>query len=90
MTIAHFYNIHLSQKSKDACFCHVFAPTYVEFYIFVSKQQLDDAIGLLDDYKTGKVPEGTTDDQLWKAQKIKQVLYLLHPLILHNIIQYIH
>lgn len=45
--------------------------------LFTSQQQFDDAIGLLDDYKTGKVPDGTTDVQLWKAQKIKQAI--IHP-----------
>ena len=28
---------------------------------------------LLEDFRNGTLPPGTTDEQLWKAQKIKQV-----------------
>ena len=28
---------------------------------------------LLEDFRQGALPPGTTDEQLWKAQKIKQV-----------------
>ncbi|XP_072026772.1 sideroflexin-5-like [Amphiura filiformis] len=45
--------------------------------LFTSKQQLEDAIKLLDDYKNGTVPEGTTDEELWVEQKRKQAI--IHP-----------
>lgn len=37
------------------------------------QERLEECVKLLDDYKAGTLPEGTTDQQLWEAQKIKQV-----------------
>ncbi|KAJ8019271.1 Sideroflexin-5 [Holothuria leucospilota] len=42
--------------------------------LFTTKERLEECVKLLDDYKEGTLPEGTTDKQLWEAQKIKQVL----------------
>ncbi|EDV20015.1 uncharacterized protein TRIADDRAFT_32552 [Trichoplax adhaerens] len=45
--------------------------------LFVSEKQLQDSIKLLNEYKIGKLPDGVTNEQLWKAQKIKQAI--IHP-----------
>ncbi|GFR82787.1 sideroflexin [Elysia marginata] len=45
--------------------------------LLTTSQQLENAIGLLDKYKSGNVPGGTTYKQLWEAQKIKQAI--IHP-----------
>ncbi|CAL1530195.1 unnamed protein product [Lymnaea stagnalis] len=45
--------------------------------LFTTSSQLSDAIKLLDDYKNGKLPPGVSDEQLWRAQKIKQAI--IHP-----------
>ncbi|BFY97893.1 hypothetical protein BsWGS_00933 [Bradybaena similaris] len=45
--------------------------------LLTSSKQLDDAVKLLADYKNGTLPPGVTDEQLWKAQKIKQAI--IHP-----------
>uniref|UniRef100_A0A8C6NI40 Sidoreflexin n=1 Tax=Nothobranchius furzeri TaxID=105023 RepID=A0A8C6NI40_NOTFU len=45
--------------------------------LFVSQEKLQECIKLLDDYKHGTLPPGTTDQQLWEAQKIKQAI--IHP-----------
>jgi len=45
--------------------------------LFTSSKSLDKACKLLDDYKEGKLPSGVTDEQLWRAQKIKQAI--IHP-----------
>uniref|UniRef100_A0AAY4DGI9 Sidoreflexin n=1 Tax=Denticeps clupeoides TaxID=299321 RepID=A0AAY4DGI9_9TELE len=41
--------------------------------LFVSQSRLNASVKLLDDYKSGNLPPGVTDFQLWEAQKIKQV-----------------
>ncbi|RUS76439.1 hypothetical protein EGW08_015808 [Elysia chlorotica] len=45
--------------------------------LLTTSKQLEDAIRLLDKYKQGNVPDGTTDKQLWESQKIKQAI--IHP-----------
>ncbi|XP_045188948.1 sideroflexin-5-like isoform X2 [Mercenaria mercenaria] len=45
--------------------------------LFTSKAQLKECVTLLDDFKNERVPEGTTDKQLWEAQKVKQSI--IHP-----------
>lgn len=45
--------------------------------LLTSSKQLEDAIILLDKYKSGNVPDGVTNKQLWEAQKIKQAI--IHP-----------
>uniref|UniRef100_A0A0B7A4M3 Sidoreflexin n=1 Tax=Arion vulgaris TaxID=1028688 RepID=A0A0B7A4M3_9EUPU len=45
--------------------------------LLTSSKDLESAIKLLDDYKNGSLPAGVTDQQLWKAQKIKQAI--IHP-----------
>ncbi|ESO03542.1 hypothetical protein HELRODRAFT_99850 [Helobdella robusta] len=45
--------------------------------LFVSKKRLQESIDLLELYKGGKLPKGTTDKDLWEAQKIKQAI--IHP-----------
>ncbi|XP_059169123.1 sideroflexin-5-like [Physella acuta] len=45
--------------------------------LFTSSTELSNAVKLLEDYKKGQVPPGVTDEQLWKAQKIKQAI--IHP-----------
>ncbi|BFZ07169.1 hypothetical protein BsWGS_10208 [Bradybaena similaris] len=45
--------------------------------LLTSSKQLDDAVKLLADFKNGTLPPGVTDEQLWKAQKIKQAI--IHP-----------
>ncbi|XP_077992366.1 sideroflexin-5-like [Glandiceps talaboti] len=45
--------------------------------LFTSKATLEASVKLLDDYKKGTLPPGTTNKQLWQAQKIKQAI--LHP-----------
>ncbi|XP_061644442.1 sideroflexin-5b isoform X2 [Phyllopteryx taeniolatus] len=47
--------------------------------LFVSEKQLKESISLLDDFKHGTLPPGISNLQLWKAQKIKQVIGLLLP-----------
>ncbi|PWA18579.1 hypothetical protein CCH79_00005730 [Gambusia affinis] len=41
--------------------------------LFVSEKKLKECIKLLDDYKHNTLPPGVSADQLWEAQKIKQV-----------------
>jgi hypothetical protein len=41
----------------------------------LKKAQLNESIKLLDDYKNGKLGPNVTDQQLWDAQKIKQVIF---------------
>ncbi|XP_012935542.1 sideroflexin-5 [Aplysia californica] len=45
--------------------------------LLTSSKKLDSAVQLLNDYKNGSLPSGVTDEQLWKAQKIKQAI--IHP-----------
>ncbi|XP_077992315.1 sideroflexin-5-like isoform X1 [Glandiceps talaboti] len=45
--------------------------------LFTTSAQLESSIKLLDDYSKGTLPTGTTNKQLWKAQKIKQAI--IHP-----------
>jgi hypothetical protein len=45
--------------------------------LLTSERKLRESIKLLDDFKKGTLPEGTTDKQLWQAQKIKQAI--IHP-----------
>ncbi|XP_072177352.1 sideroflexin-5-like [Diadema setosum] len=45
--------------------------------LFVGKKQLSDAVGLLNAYKEGNLPDRVTNKQLWEAQKIKQAI--IHP-----------
>lgn len=45
--------------------------------LFTTKERLEECVKLLDEYKEGTLPEGTTDKQLWEAQKIKQAI--IHP-----------
>ncbi|XP_061690793.1 sideroflexin-5b isoform X1 [Syngnathoides biaculeatus] len=45
--------------------------------LFVSEKQLKESIRLLDDFKHGTLPQGISNLQLWKAQKIKQAI--IHP-----------
>ncbi|XP_028816406.1 sideroflexin-5b [Denticeps clupeoides] len=45
--------------------------------LFVSQSRLNASVKLLDDYKSGNLPPGVTDFQLWEAQKIKQAI--IHP-----------
>ena len=40
---------------------------------FPLQQELDNSVKLLEDFKNGTLPDGVTDEQLWKAQKRKQV-----------------
>ncbi|XP_062856080.1 sideroflexin-5b isoform X2 [Trichomycterus rosablanca] len=45
--------------------------------LFVSETHLKECIALLNDCKRGTLPPGTTDQQLWEAQKVKQAI--IHP-----------
>lgn len=45
--------------------------------LFVSEKRLQDSIDLLKRFKEGTLPPGVTNEQLWKAQKIKQAI--IHP-----------
>ncbi|XP_060784072.1 sideroflexin-5b [Neoarius graeffei] len=45
--------------------------------LFVSEAHLKQCVALLDDFKDGTLPPGTTDQQLWEAQKVKQAI--IHP-----------
>ncbi|KAL3863799.1 hypothetical protein ACJMK2_005532 [Sinanodonta woodiana] len=45
--------------------------------LFTTEHQLKDAIQLLDAFKSKQLPPGTTNEQLWNAQKIKQAI--IHP-----------
>lgn len=40
---------------------------------YSNKAKLNESIKLLDDFKAGKSAPNVTDQQLWEAQKIKQV-----------------
>ena len=40
---------------------------------YSNKAKLNESIKLLDDFKAGKSSPNVTDQQLWEAQKIKQV-----------------
>ena len=42
---------------------------------FGCQEQLEASIKLLEDFKSGNLPAGVTNKQLWEAQKIKQVKY---------------
>ncbi|KAK9398499.1 sideroflexin-5 [Crotalus adamanteus] len=41
------------------------------------KSRLKEAMQLLEDYKQGSLPPGTSNKELWRAQKIKQAI--IHP-----------
>ncbi|XP_033756892.1 sideroflexin-5-like [Pecten maximus] len=45
--------------------------------LFTSESKLNECKQLLDDYKNKQTPPGTTDEQLWRAQKVKQAI--IHP-----------
>lgn len=45
--------------------------------LFTTEKELQHAIQLLEDFKNGKLSKTTTDEHLWKAQKIKQAI--VHP-----------
>ena len=45
--------------------------------LFISSSELDSAVALLDAYKAGEVPAGTTDAELWDARRVKEAI--LHP-----------
>lgn len=45
--------------------------------LFTSERKLESSVQLLRDFEKGLVPSGTTNRQLWEAQKIKQSI--LHP-----------
>lgn len=45
--------------------------------LFVSEKRLQESIDLLNRFKQGTLPPGVTNEQLWKAQKIKQAI--IHP-----------
>ncbi|PNJ79386.1 SFXN5 isoform 4, partial [Pongo abelii] len=45
--------------------------------LFVTERRLREAVQLLEDYKHGTLRPGVTNEQLWSAQKIKQVTFLL-------------
>ncbi|XP_055087144.1 sideroflexin-5a isoform X2 [Periophthalmus magnuspinnatus] len=45
--------------------------------LFVSEKRLKESIDLLQRFKEGTLPPGVTNEQLWKAQKIKQAI--IHP-----------
>uniref|UniRef100_A0A8B9KE78 Sidoreflexin n=1 Tax=Astyanax mexicanus TaxID=7994 RepID=A0A8B9KE78_ASTMX len=45
--------------------------------LFVSEARLKECVALLDDFKHGTLPPGTTAEQLWEAQKVKQAI--IHP-----------
>ncbi|XP_071828039.1 sideroflexin-5-like [Apostichopus japonicus] len=45
--------------------------------LFTTKKQLEDAIKLLDDFKSGTRSENVSNKELWEAQKIKQAI--IHP-----------
>ncbi|KAK7904134.1 hypothetical protein WMY93_016741 [Mugilogobius chulae] len=45
--------------------------------LFVSEKRLQDSINLLQQFKEGNLPSSVTNEQLWKAQKIKQAI--IHP-----------
>ncbi|XP_053487047.1 sideroflexin-5-like isoform X2 [Ictalurus furcatus] len=45
--------------------------------LFVSEARLKQCVALLDDFKHGTLPPGTTDQQLWEAQKVRQAI--IHP-----------
>ncbi|XP_058523952.1 sideroflexin-5 isoform X2 [Ochotona princeps] len=47
--------------------------------LFVTERRLREAVQLLEDYKHGTLRPGVTNEQLWSAQKIKQVVGLLLP-----------
>uniref|UniRef100_A0AAR2LXH5 Sidoreflexin n=1 Tax=Pygocentrus nattereri TaxID=42514 RepID=A0AAR2LXH5_PYGNA len=45
--------------------------------LFISETRLKECVALLDHFKHGTLPPGTTDQQLWEAQKVKQAI--IHP-----------
>uniref|UniRef100_A0A4W4HD42 Sidoreflexin n=1 Tax=Electrophorus electricus TaxID=8005 RepID=A0A4W4HD42_ELEEL len=45
--------------------------------LFVSETRLKACVALLDHFKHGTLPPGTTDQELWEAQKVKQAI--IHP-----------
>ncbi|KAI4904151.1 hypothetical protein NFI96_013812, partial [Prochilodus magdalenae] len=45
--------------------------------LFVSETRLKECVELLDHFKHGTLPPGTTNQQLWEAQKVKQAI--IHP-----------
>lgn len=45
--------------------------------LFTSKTKLNHSLELLDQYKANHLPNGTTNKDLWEAQKIKQAI--IHP-----------
>ncbi|XP_070541583.1 sideroflexin-5-like [Ptychodera flava] len=45
--------------------------------LFTRQATLDEAVQLLENFKNGELQPGTTNKQLWQAQKIKQAI--LHP-----------
>jgi len=45
--------------------------------LFTSEKSLQHSISLLEQYKSGNLPEGVTNKELWEAQKIKQAI--IHP-----------
>ncbi|XP_077157475.1 sideroflexin-5 isoform X3 [Paroedura picta] len=45
--------------------------------LFVTERRLKEAVQLLEDFKHGTLPPGVTNQELWKAQKIKQAI--IHP-----------
>lgn len=45
--------------------------------LFVSEKRLQESIDLLNRFKQGTLPPGVTNEQLWRAQKIKQAI--IHP-----------
>ncbi|ESO85043.1 hypothetical protein LOTGIDRAFT_130996 [Lottia gigantea] len=45
--------------------------------LLTSEKKLKESCQLLNDYKKGQLPPGTRDEDLWKAQKIKQAI--IHP-----------
>ena len=47
------------------------------FTLLTSDKDLNHAVELLDAYKAGQLPEGTTDDELWEAKRLKSTI--LHP-----------
>ncbi|KAL3863798.1 hypothetical protein ACJMK2_005532 [Sinanodonta woodiana] len=68
----------------DQHFCSTFFGRWRHFLdvidprtLFTTEHQLKDAIQLLDAFKSKQLPPGTTNEQLWNAQKIKQAI--IHP-----------
>ena len=46
--------------------------TYIKF--FPKQKKLNDSVQLLEDFKNGKLDSNITNEELWQAQKIKQVI----------------